>query len=140
MTDIQEHMLRMFINLRKGVGLAGLSLPLILVTVGYFGYKVPFAGSMSAYYHATAACVDPASASADAAACAVSGAGPMRNWFVANLFFIGAAMLLMRGFSRFEDAALNIAGVAAPCIALFPMTWGPHLSFNPHLTFAVAFF
>jgi len=52
MTKIQKLMLSMFLHLRLGVGIIGLSLPLVLV----FGGKlmdVSFAGSMSAYYHAT---------------------------------------------------------------------------------------
>jgi hypothetical protein len=47
----------------------------------------------------------------------------MRNWFVGNLFFIGAAMFLVKGFSVWENWALNLAGIAAPCVALFPMEW-----------------
>ena len=47
----------------------------------------------------------------------------MRNWFVGSLFFIGAAMFRMKGFSHVEDWLLNIAGVMAPCVALFPMAW-----------------
>jgi hypothetical protein len=45
----------------------------------------------------------------------------MQNWFVGNLFFIGGAMLLMRGFSHLENWLLNVAGIMAPCVALFPM-------------------
>ncbi|MGB0064379.1 MAG: hypothetical protein WBP85_08020 [Terracidiphilus sp.] len=146
LTPIQRHMLNMFIALRWGVGLAGLALPVILAGVGYLEYKIPLSGSMSAYYHATESCSgqtaedglkDPAKAPA---ACFAPGTGPMRNWFVGSLFFIGGAMLLMRGFSVWEDLALNIAGVTAPCVALFPMSWIGQSGFNPHMTFAVIFF
>jgi hypothetical protein len=56
LSPIQEHMIRMFLWLRVGVGLAGLSLPFILVGCGHYKYAIPFAGSMSAYYHATSNC------------------------------------------------------------------------------------
>jgi len=120
---IQKLMLSMFIHLRLGVGIIGLSLPLVLV----FGGKVvavSFAGSMSAYYHATPQCSLPKCPDAmKDTRCQEPGRGPMRNWFVGNLFFVGAAMFLMKGFSNWENWALNIAGIAAPCVALFPMEW-----------------
>jgi FtsH-binding integral membrane protein len=123
MTEIQKLMLSMFLHLRLGVGIIGLSLPLVLV----FGGKVmgvSFAGSMSAYYHATSQCSLPqCPAATKDSSCQESGRGPMRNWFVGNLFFIGAAMFLMKGFSNWENWALNLAGLAAPCVALFPMEW-----------------
>jgi hypothetical protein len=150
-SPIQKHMLKMFIALRWGVGVIGISLPIILGTVGYWVYGIPLPGSMSAYYHATKNCSgtemtilqgsaenstnEPASDQ-----CLAIGTGPLRNWFVGNLFFIGGAMLLMRGFSRLENWALNIAGIMAPCVALFPMNWGDQHGCNPHQAFAVTFF
>jgi hypothetical protein len=151
MTAIQKHMLMMFIALRLGVGILGVFLPLVLGGIGHWFYAIPLAGSMSAYYHATSSCSgvaevrqqEEAQASVKEPAsdpCLVVGNGPMRNWFVGNLFFIGGAMLLMRGFSKYENWALNVAGIAAPCVALFPMNWGDETGFNPHLTFAITFF
>jgi hypothetical protein len=55
-TPIQKHMLMIFITLRWGVGIVGVSLPLILTGVGYCVYRISLAGSMSAYYHATRNC------------------------------------------------------------------------------------
>jgi hypothetical protein len=144
MTAIQKLMLSMFLHLRLGVGIIGLSLPLVLV----FGGKamgVSFAGSMSAYYHATPQCSLPQCPDATRdAACQESGRGPMRDWFVGNLFFIGAAMFLMKGFSNWENWALNIAGLAAPCVALFPMEWPcrtPGFSIHSfHFPSAITFF
>ncbi len=156
MTAIQEHMLKMFIALRWGVGIIGLSLPVILGGVGYLVYGIPLAGSMSAYYHASKeypskyCCADPQAQQQNApvspgcqsapTSCPPIGTGPMRNWFVGNMFFIGAAMFLLRGFSWVESWALNIAGIMAPCVGLFPMNWGSQTGFNPHQTFAVTFF
>jgi hypothetical protein len=144
-------MLKMFIALRLGVGIVGISLPVILGVVGYSLFGIPLAGSMSAYYHATSACsgiqaikqqeaAESSTVATEGNPCLAIGTGPMRNWFVGNLFFIGGAMLLMRGFSRYEDWALNVAGIMAPCVALFPMNWGSQTGFNPHLTFAITFF
>jgi hypothetical protein len=68
----------------------------------------------------------------------------MRNWFVGNLFFVGAAMFLMKGFSQWENWALNFAGIAAPCVALFPMEWPcrtPCFSYHSlHFPAAITFF
>ena len=133
MTDIQKLMLSMLVHLRVGVGVIGISLPIILAGAGKVLFGVPFAGSMSAYYHATKSCAIPACPRPENAGpcapgatpdpCAAEGSGPMRNWFVGNLFFIGAAMFLIKGFSVWEDWALNIAGVAALGVACFPMEW-----------------
>lgn len=149
MNPIQEHMLKMFIALRWGVGLIGIALPLVLGCVGYWVYGIPLSGSMSAYYHATETCggkfaqealkdKDPTHATPPA--CQLRGTGPLRNWFVGSLCFIGAAMLLMRGFSILEDWLLNLAGVMAPCVALFPMNWVGQHGWTPHLYFAISFF
>lgn len=136
----------MFIALRWGVGILGLALPVILASVGYAKYHIPLSGSMSAYYHVTPQCagkvaqdglLDPDDAPA---ACKATGTGPLRDWFVGSLVFIGGAMLLMRGFSIYEDVALNIAGISGPCVALFPMSWVGQTGFNPHPYFAVTFF
>ena len=59
MTDIQKLMLSMFVHLRVGVGVIGISLPIILAGAGKIVFGVPFAGSMSAYYHATSSCAIP---------------------------------------------------------------------------------
>ncbi|MGB6931500.1 MAG: hypothetical protein WBD91_01920 [Acidobacteriaceae bacterium] len=106
---------------------------------------------MSSYYHATTKCSGIKAqriANSDQVAealpptdpCQAIGTGPMRNWFVGSLFFIGGAMLLMRGFSIWENIALDIAGIAAPCVALFPMRWGDQTGRSPHMFFAMTFF
>lgn len=47
----------------------------------------------------------------------------MRDLFVGMLCTIGAILFCYRGNSLQEDVALNIAGIAAVLIALFPMDW-----------------
>ena len=67
--------------------------------------------------------------------------GTMRNWFVGLLFATGALLFVNQGHSRKEDWALNLAGVLAIGIALFPMPWDCyHHSFSPHGFCAVSFF
>ena len=148
MTEIQKLMLKMFVHLRFGVGVMGILFPFILVGAGKI-QGVPFAGSMSAYYYATAACANPDCTQENGgAACSVpcldEGVGPMRTWFVGNLFFIGAAMFFIKGFSKWEDWALNVAGVTAPCVALFPMAWPcdtGHFTYHSfHYPSAITFF
>lgn len=148
MTELQKLMLKMFVHLRIGVGAMGILFPFILLGAGRVA-GVSFAGSMSAYYYATSACANPHCSQGNAGAacsapCLNEGIGPMRNWFVGNLFFIGAAMFFIKGFSKWEDWALNIAGIAAPCVALFPMAWpcdpGHFTCHSLHYPFAIAFF
>ena len=147
MSEIQKLMLSMFISLRVGVGIVGIALPIVLVGAGGF-LGVPLAGTMSAYYHANRDCAMP-----DQNSCAdkgnhqqpcantAPGQGPMRNWFVGSMFFMGAAMFLIKGFSRVEDWVLNIAGVAAAGVALIPMSWPCQLPYpSPHFVCAAIFF
>lgn len=131
MTDIQKLMMAMLISVRIGVGVIGIAFPVILWGVGEIA-GVPMANSMSAYYHATHACSIPPTSGDMPAACLAQGEGPMRNWFVGNLFFIGAAMYLIKGFSRWENYALNVAGVMAPCVALIPMPWPVATGYSIH--------
>jgi hypothetical protein len=47
----------------------------------------------------------------------------MRSYFVGFLFAVGAMLFANKGYTRSEDILLNIAGVAACLIAIFPMPW-----------------
>ena len=121
-TPIQNYMMSTFVRLRVWVGIVGLVFPFVLWGGGHI-YKIPLAPSMSAYYHATADCYDPKHSEGCPAGDLVKGGGPMRNTFVGLLLVIGAVMLFMKGFSYWEDVALDIAGVAAALVALNPMPW-----------------
>jgi hypothetical protein len=108
---------------------------------------------MSAYYHATTACYAPDAQLPDSgnlsdpknagSPCfnAPAGSGPMRNWFVGLLFFIGTSMFAIRGFSIWEDWLLNVACAGAIGVALNPMPWpegaGP---VSIHYVCAITFF
>ena len=144
MTDIQKQMMATFLSLRVGVGVIGIVFPLLL----WFGGNIAgihLADSMSAYYHANQACIDP-QRHEDPTQCSAdplsTGAGPMRNWFVGTLFAVGVCLYLIKGFSKWENVFLTIAGIFAVCVALFPMPWttGKVAGFPIHYVSAVTFF
>jgi hypothetical protein len=137
---ITEQIQGTYFRLRFTVAIIGLLFPVILYFGGrmnHFGLR----GSMSAYYWATqnAQCPcgdDPEHSgkckkieknSKEETSClalpAVTEAGSMRSYFVGLLFAVGAILYANKGYSRREDIFLNIAGVSAWLIALFPMPW-----------------
>ena len=90
--DLQRHITRTYMTLRVGVAAMGLALPLLL----WVGSEEP-QSSMSACYHTR-----------------------MGDVFVGLLFAIGACLYLYRGFSTRENIALNLAGILAFGVAVFP--------------------
>jgi hypothetical protein len=72
----------------------------------------------------------------------VTEAGSMRSYFVGFLFAVGVILFANKGYSRREDIFLNIAGVSAWLIALFPMPWTGKLAplYWVHGTAAIIFF
>lgn len=156
---ISEQIQGTYFRLRFTVAIIGVLFPVIL----YFGGRMnhlSLRGSMSAYYWATpdAPCPcgeDPAHPqkckrikkdSEEEKSClalpAVKEAGPMRSYFVGFLFAVGAILYANKGYSRREDILLNIAGVSAWLIALFPMPWTGKLApfYWMHGTAAIIFF
>jgi hypothetical protein len=99
-----------YVILRNGIGVLGFSLPIVMVIGGGLDH---IQGSLSAYYHFSAE--RPAQ----------YGAGTMRDPFVGILCAIGAFLFFYRGHSLQEDVALNVAGISAVLVALFPMDWPP---------------
>ncbi len=96
---LQRHILATYLDMRIGVAVMAFLFPLILWIGGHVIPSVPveLQPSMSAYYHT-----------------------PMRNAFVGVLFIIGAFLYLYRGYSTLENQLLNVAGILAIGIALFP--------------------
>jgi hypothetical protein len=121
-------------TLRHGIAALAFAFPWVLGLGGCVVGHLPLADSMSAYYHASDS-GHPESGPA--------GAGTMRNEFVGVLFAVGALLIAYKGYSRFEDRALNLAGILAAGIALIPMNW-PGSSQNspltPHGACALSFF
>jgi len=121
--QLQEHVQGTYFSLRYGIAALGFALPILLIVIGRILGGVGLQSSMSAYYYA--------------------GNGAARNEFVGVLITVGAFLYLYKGFSRQEEIALNIAGLLAAGIALFPMQWncGDSCSaISAHGVFAVLFF
>lgn len=95
--ELRKHITSTYFTLRVGIAVIALALPLLLWLGGLLWLGLPLKDSMSAYYH--------------------SG---MRDAFVGVLYATGAFLYLYKGFSDRENYALNVAGVLAVCIAMFP--------------------
>ena len=120
--------------LRVGLAVLALAFPPLLAAGGYVVGHLPLVDSMSAYYHAS----DP-----DHPESGPPGAGVMRDEFVGVLFAISALLIAYQGYSRFEDQALNLAGILGIGVALIPMPWPASLRaglFSPHGALAISFF
>jgi hypothetical protein len=132
--DLSNQIAATYKTLRRGLAVMAFVFPLLLWIGGHFLADLPLAGSMSAYYHVS----DPANLDGGPA-----GQGVMRNEFVGIPFAVGALLFAYQGYSHLEDYALNLAGVLALGIALFPMTWSAapsDSSFSPHGICAGSFF
>ena len=86
-----------YFRLRCGMAVLAIAFPLVLWIGGGVGH---LQASISDYYH--------------------YHGGRLRDVFVGVLWALGAFLFFYRGYSRGEDRALNLAGVAAVVIALFP--------------------
>jgi hypothetical membrane protein len=144
MTNIQKQMMATFLSLRVGVGVIGIVFPLLLWGGGKIA-GLHLADSMSAYYHANRDCIDPKRPEPKAPCSEQplpTGRGPIRNWFVGILFVMGVCLYLIKGFSKWENILLTIAGILAVCVAIFPMPWtaGQVSGFPKHYVSAVTFF
>lgn len=126
---LQQNFLRTYWALRRGLAVMGFGFPVVL-SVGGAIQGLELQGSMSAYYHA-----HPATAVA-----------PMRDVFVGLLFAVGICLFVYQGYTARENWALNLAGIFAAGIALFPMEWPATTQFTvqslfkPHYLFAFGFF
>ena len=117
-------------------------------------YGVPQQNSMSAYYFA-----EPASNSVGPIRSWISSLDiipsqlfalggfdhktPLRSWFVGSLFVLGIFLYLYKGFSWQENVYLNVAGLSALGVALFPMEWDCGQNCRPyafHGIFAIVAF
>lgn len=105
---IQTSISASYFGLRRGLAALAIALPILLwLGAGYDHLQ----GSISAYYHFTPV-GEPR-----------YGAGASRDIMVAILCAAGAALFFYKGYSRRENMALNIAGVASVLIAIAPMDW-----------------
>lgn len=120
--NLQEHITASYTTLRIGMAALAIALPFLLWGLGHIFVDLPLQGSMSAYYHA---------------------GGIVRDVFVGTLFAIGVFLMLYRGYTIFENWALNLAGFFLLIVAAVPMAWGCGNAcpiFSWHGTAAVLFF
>jgi hypothetical protein len=101
--QLTTHMLKTYRSLRMCLLLFAIFLPIVLVLAGVELGRVGVQHSLSAYYWA--GYDDPSEE---------------RAIFVGALFAVGVCLIAYRGFSNEENWALNIAGVLAWGVALFP--------------------
>lgn len=96
-THIRKHIFASYFNLRIGMGLIGIALPIAVWLVAFVMDDRNLLPSISAYYHSHS-----------------------RDVFVGSLFAIGAAAYLYKGYSQAENIAMNLAGIFAVGVAAFP--------------------
>ncbi len=139
---LQQHMASTYHNLRWALAIISFTFPLFLYGIGRLWYNIPLQNSISAYYFAGAHGDGPIRSwithinifpikyllfvLAD-----LDGDAPMRTWFVGALFVLGIFLYLYKGFSTLENNLLNVAGLAAVGVALFPMEWNCTASCSP---------
>lgn len=95
--NINDHITRTYVNLRVGMAIIALVLPVLLIIGSSISDKVAFQGSISAFYHTG-----------------------MRNLFVGSLCTVGSFLYLYKGFNERENVALNFAGIFCLGVAFFP--------------------
>ena len=125
-----KHVFDSYYWLRFGMAITAFLFPPLLWAWGKFLFDLPLQGSMSAYYWASP-----------------GGDPPVRVWFVGLIFAIGSFLILYKGYSFWEDWALNLAAICLIGVALVPMRWdcGSDVAHCPswgflHGWFAIAFF
>src|SRR5262249_11397969 len=106
--QLQKYMVDTYFWLRIGLGALAFAFPPVIVAIGWWN-NINLQDSLSAYYYAFAPTTSDLRVF------------PGRVVFVGILFALGFFLLLYRGFSKTEGWALNLEGLSALVIALFPM-------------------
>jgi hypothetical protein len=94
---VLTHIEATYFSLRRGIGVLGIALPFVLSIVDALLEPPQLQGSMSAYYYTR-----------------------LGDVFVATLGAVGVFLVLYRSYSPRENAVLDVAGVCAIGVALFP--------------------
>ena len=121
--DLSNQMVVTYKMLRLGLAVLAFAFPPLLYGGGRLLASLPLAGSMSAYYHYHRIDTPPPEKGTLNQGAADNNApdqGVMRNVFVGILFAVGGLLFAYQGFSQLEDYALNLAGILAWGVALFP--------------------
>jgi hypothetical protein len=126
-SELQKHVFGTYFELRIVLAAVGFLFPLVVIATGWLiDDRLGVQDSLSAYYWATK-----------------DGFNASRVPFVGGLFAVGTALYIYRGYTEEENLWLNIAGVCAIMIAVFPMRWTCEncpKGWTPHGTFAVTMF
>lgn len=131
---LQRDILSTYNRLRLGMGFIAFATPIIIPLWGWLLFRIAWQDSLSAYYFA------PDGNNFDK-----FSAYPCRVLFVGILFALGSFLFMYKGFSRWENIFLNLAGAFAVGVAMFPMF--PQPGYFPfldglhlHYTFALLLF
>ncbi|MGE0228298.1 MAG: hypothetical protein AB7I38_05075 [Dehalococcoidia bacterium] len=100
---LRDHFTASYFSLRVGMIVVAVGIPIYLALGGRFLWGLAIQDSLSAYYHADG--------------------GALRDEFVGGLVAVGVFLILYKGFTRYENAALNVAGFAVIGVAFVPMAW-----------------
>ena len=117
-----SHLEKSYVIQRGGMAILGGAFPFVFLVSSLILERTAFQTSISAYYHTL---------------------DPERNIFVGVLFAIAVFLILYKGYSRLEDYLLDIAGVSALGVAMFPMENTGDVSTSSvsvHGVFTVVFF
>jgi len=140
--ELKEHVFITYLNLRRGIVMLTIMLPLLLIGIGY-AQKINLQKSLSSYYHACPEGYEVPSKVKDLAETHpedeqlqeivnvysyayyhnLPKGHLLRTIFVSILIALGIFLFLYKGYSDRENNALNLAGVFAILVALFPMAW-----------------
>src|ERR1043166_5802622 len=103
--DLGQYITKTYFALRAGLAVIAFAFPVVLWLGGHFFAGIDLQKSMSDYYHANH--------------------GALRDLFVGTLSGTGVILFLYQGVTRLEDYALNLAGLFALGIAMFPTASDP---------------
>jgi hypothetical protein len=121
--DLGDYIPKTYFALRMGLAAIAFAFPILLWAGGHILAGLDLQRSMSTYYHA--------------------GNGALRDIFVGTLCAVGVILFLYQGVTKLEDYALNLAGLFAFGVALFPTASEPGTGdwrANLHVASAIAFF
>ncbi|HEY5724287.1 MAG TPA: hypothetical protein VIT45_18400 [Allosphingosinicella sp.] len=102
-SDVLKSITASYFFLRRGLAILAIAFPFALFALA--GIQE----SLSAYYHCTGDVCGPS-----------AGDGKARDVLVGVLWATATFLIFYRGYTRKEDWALNLAGVAAAGVAFFP--------------------
>jgi len=126
-SDVLRSITASYFFLRRGLAFLAIAFPFALFALA--GVQ----DSLSAYYHCSRSGCGPA-----------AGDGAARDVLVGVLWATATFLIFYRGYTRKEDWALNLAGIAAASVAFFPSDFPSIEGRSPigkiHFTSGLVFF